>query len=422
METGNPRKLEKSMRVRIRIALVVGVLLCIAAVAGTIAVAEHAGKEPQQSEISSDTAQLIQRIEGPQVPNRQGLDGLTLQEVMAKLHTPGVSVAVIKDFKVQWAKGYGVADVKTGRAVAVNTLFQAASISKPVTAMAAMKFGQDGRFSLDDDVNKLLKSWHVPESEFTRQQTVTPRSLFSHTSGADDGFGFPGYAPGAPLPTLVQILNGEKPSNVGPVKFVRAPYQGYKYSGGGIVIMQVALTDLLGEPFAEMMQSTILGPLGMSNSTYQQPLPDAMQAHAAHAYDDEGRAMDAPWHVYPEQAAAGLWTTPTDLAKVAIEMQRALQGPSGMVLKEATAREMIAPTGAGPFGVGFQIEQKGQGWYFSHSGGNWGFQCRLLAHVRKGYGVVVMTNSGNGSKVVDEIEARVAAAYGWDSLDKPIFR
>lgn len=409
------------MKARIQSALVVGVLLCVAAAAGTVVVTESVARERRQSE-TTDTAQLIQRIESPQVPNRQGLDGLTLQEIMAKLHTPGVSIAVIKDFKVHWAKGYGVADLKTGRPVEVDTLFQAASISKPVTAMAAMKFVQDGRFSLDDDVNKFLKSWHVPESELTREQPVTPRSLFSHTSGADDGFGFPGYPPGAPLPTLVQILNGEKPSNVGPVKFARPPYQGYKYSGGSIVIMQVALTDMLGKPFDEIMQRTFLGPLEMSNSTYQQPLPEGMQARAAHAYDNNGKAMDASWHVYPEQAAAGLWTTPSDLAKVAIELQRAVRGPSGTVLKEETARQMIAPTGVGPFAVGFKIEQNGQGWYFSHSGGNWGFRCHLLAHVRKGYGVVIMTNSDNGEAVFDEIEARVAAAYGWDSLDKPIFR
>ena len=381
----------------------------------------HISEQTQEKQ-SQSVAELIRRIEAPQVPNRQGLDGLTLQEIMAKLHIPGVSVAVIRDFKVQWTKGYGVADVKTGRPVEVDTLFQAASISKPTFAMAALKYVQDGRFSLDEDANKLLKSWHVPESEFSRQQPVTPRSLFSHTSGADDGFGFPGYAPGAPMPTVVQILNGEKPSNVGPVKFVRVPYQGYKYSGGGIEIMQLALTELLGKPFAEMMESTLLGPLGMSNSTYQQPLPEKMAGRAAHAHGEKGEALDAPWHVYPEQAAAGLWTTPSDLAQVAIELQRALQGPAGKVLNEATAREMIAPTGAGPFAVGFQIEQKGQGWYFSHSGGNWGFRCHLVAHVRKGYGVVIMTNSDSGGGVIDEIEARVAAAYGWDTLDKPIFR
>lgn len=152
------------------------------------------------SDSADEVARQMQRIEGPQVPDRQGLDGLTLQEVMKQFHTPGLSIAVIRDFKTQWANGYGVADVKTGRPVEVNTLFQAASISKPVTAMAALRLVQEGRFSLDDDVNTLLKTWHVPESDFRREQAVTPRSVFSHTSGADDGFGFPGYAPGRPCP------------------------------------------------------------------------------------------------------------------------------------------------------------------------------------------------------------------------------
>ena len=373
--------------------------------------------------VSENVARLIQEIEAPQVPYRQGLDGLTLQEVMKHFHTPGVSVAVIKDFKVHWAKGYGVADEKSGRPVQVDTLFQAASISKPVTAMAALRLVQEGRFSLDDDVNNLLKSWRVPESDLTRDQSVTPRSLLSHTSGSDDGFGFPGYDPGVPLPSLVQILNGQPPSNRGPVLFKRRPYQAYKYSGGGIVIMQVLLGDLTGESFAGLMERIILGPLGLTNSTYQQPLPEALASRAAHAHNEEGKESVVPWHVYPEQAAAGLWTTPSDLARVAIELQRALHGPSGSILNETTAREMIAPTGAGPFAIGFEISKRGEGWYFSHSGGNWGFQCHLLAHVRKGYGVVIMTNgSGGAGQVIDEIESRVAAAYHWDSLDKPLFR
>ncbi len=372
----------------------------------------------------SDSADEVarQRIEGPQVPDRQGLDGLTLQEVMKQFHTPGLSIAVIRDFKTQWAKGYGVADVKTGRPVEVNTLFQAASISKPVTAMAALRLVQEGRFSLDDDVNTLLTTWHVPESEFRREQAVTPRSVFSHTSGADDGFGFPGYAPGASLPTPAQILNGQPPSNVKAVLFARPPYRACKYSGGGVLIMQVALTDLMGEAFDRFMENTVLKPLGMSESTYRQPLPESLAQRAAHAHDGDGHALDAPWHVYPEQAAAGLWTTPTDLARFAIEVQRAIHGPAGTALKEATAREMIAPAGTGPFAVGFEISKNGEGWYFSHSGGNWGFRCHLLAHVRKGYGVVIMTNGDLGGRVIEEVEARIAAAYNWDSLDKPVFR
>jgi CubicO group peptidase (beta-lactamase class C family) len=374
------------------------------------------------SNVNEEVAQVIHQIEAPQVPNRQGLDGLTLQEVMQKFHTPGLSIAVIKDFKIEWAKGYGVADVKTGRPVEINTLFQAASISKPVTAMATLRLVQEGRFSLDDDVNKLLKSWQIPSTDLTREQPVTLRSLMSHTSGADDGFGFPGYAPGAALPTLLQILNGQPPSNVGPVLFKRPPYQAYKYSGGGIVIEQLVLTDLLGEPFDQIIQRLILKPLGMSDSTYQQPLPESLAAQAANAYDEKGHVMDAPWHIYPEQAAAGLWTTPSDLARVAIELQRAIRGPEGAVLNQATAREMIAPTGVGPYAIGFAVQKDGEGWYFRHGGGNWGFQCHLLAHVRKGYGVVIMTNGNQGDRVIDELESRVAAAYHWDSLDKPLVR
>ena len=403
-------------------AILSTVLACVVALSVALQSTQNTSSRPEAKSSTDDVAQLIQRIEAPQVPNRQGLDGLTLQELMKQFHTPGVSVAVIKDFKIHWAKGYGLADVKTGRPVATNTMFQAASISKPVTAMAALKLVQDGRLSLDQDVNTILKSWHVPDSEFNREQPVTPRSLFSHTSGADDGFGFPGYAPDGPLPTPVRILNHEAISNVGPVLFTRPPYRGYKYSGGGVLIMQVALADLMGEPFDQFMRKTILQPLGMSDSTYQQPLPESLAGLASHAYGDDGQAMDAPWHVYPEQAAAGLWTTPSDLARVALELQRAIRGPAGTVLKQSTAREMIAPTGVGPFAIGFEIEKKGEGWYFSHSGGNWGFRCHLFAHVRKGYGAVVMTNANQGGRVMDEIESRVAAAYDWDTLEKPIFR
>jgi CubicO group peptidase (beta-lactamase class C family) len=160
----------------------------------------------------------------------------------------------------------------------------------------------------------------------------------------------------------------------------------------------------------------------MTNSTYEQPLPTSRESKAARAHNGQGNAMDAKWHIYPEQAAAGLWTTPTDLARFVIAIQQALSGPSDQVLAQAMAKEMITPVGVGPFAVGLEVRKRGEGWYFSHSGGNWGFQCLLVGHLRKGYGVAIMTNGDRGSQVIEEIEARVAAAYGWDSLDKPIPR
>lgn len=371
---------------------------------------------------SPDADSIIARVEGAQSPNRQGLDGYTIPELMQRFRVPGVSIAVIHDHKVHWVRTYGVADATSGVKVTPATRFQAASISKPVTAMAAMRLVQDGRLSLDDDVNNILRSWTVPASEHTRERPVTPRSLFSHTSGADDGFGFPGYAPGATLPSAVQVIRGDAPSPLGAVRFVRPPFAAMKYSGGGTTIMQVALADLTGEPFASLLQRLVLGPLEMTNSSYEQPPPAALEGALARAHNGGGARMADPWHVYAEQAAAGLWTTPSDLARWVIEVQRANAGPRGAVLTQASVREMLSPVGVGPFAVGLQVEKRGEGWYFSHGGANWGFRADVLGHVRKGYGVVVMTNGDNGGPVISEIEARVAAAYNWDSLHKPVLR
>jgi CubicO group peptidase (beta-lactamase class C family) len=367
-------------------------------------------------------AAMMARIEGPQSPDRQGLDRLTLQQVMERFRVPGVSVAVIKDFKIDWAKGYGLADVESGMRVDADTMFQAASISKPVAAMAAVRAAQDGRFGLDQDINAILTSWKLPDSEFTRGHPVTPRALMSHTSGLGDGFGFPGYHPSAPRPSLVEILNGSKPSNVGAVLMERPPFTAEKYSGGGVTLMQLAMVDALGRPYPEIMQSLVLGPIGMTNSAYEQPLSAAHDRHAARAHSGRGLAMDTKWHVYPELAAAGLWTTPTDLAKFAIEVQRTALGRSTRVLTRASVLEMLTPVGVGDYAVGFAITKKGEGWYFAHGGSNWGFQCSVIAHRVKGYGVAIMTNGDAGRPVINEIEARVAAAYGWDSLDKPVLR
>jgi CubicO group peptidase (beta-lactamase class C family) len=371
---------------------------------------------------AQDPAQMITTIENRQLPNRQGFDPYTLREIMDRFHVPGLSVAVIKDFKLHWAKGWGLVDVASDAKVDTETMFQAASMSKPVAAMASLKAIQEGKFALDQDINTILKSWKVPPGPFTNEIPVTPRSLMSHTSGTGDGFGFPGYSPSAPLPTVPQILDGISPSNVGKVRLERPPLTGFKYSGGGVTIQQLALTDVLGKPFPQLMRDFVLDPIGMANSTFEQPLPPERDKQAARAHDGSGRNKDAKWHVYPEMAAAGLWTTPSDLAKFLIEVQMALLGKSTRVLSKATMQEMVTPVGVGPFAVGFGIEKQGEGWYFGHGGSNWGFQSDMVAHRVKGYGVVIMTNSDSGGIVAREIRERVARAYGWDLLDKQIPR
>ena len=365
---------------------------------------------------------FIAAIEGTQTGRDGDLPALMLPALMQKLGVPGMSIAVIRDFEIHWARGYGIADVSTGAKVDPDTLFQAASISKPVAAMAVLKAVQDGTFTLDQDVNTILSSWKVPASEHTAKQPVTLRGLLSHTSGTDDGFGFPGYKPNAPMPTLVQILNGEQPSNVGRVLVARTPLTAFKYSGGGITLVQLLMTDALKRAFPDMMRDTVLAPLGMRHSAYEQPLSAERDKNAARAHDRTGAARDAKWHVYPELAAAGLWTTSPDLARFGIELQKSLHGKSNRVLNRVTVQEMASPVGVGPFAIGMQMDKVGEGWYLNHGGSNWGFQCLLFVHKSKGYGFAAMTNADSGGRLIAEMRQRVAAAYKWDMLDQPLRR
>ena len=358
----------------------------------------------------------------PAQPSGRVSDPAAVETLMKQFSVPGVSIAIIKDFKIAATYAYGVADAESGAKVTPDTMFQAASISKPVAAMVSLKAVQNGLFTLDQDVNTILKSWKMPDSPFTSERPVTPRSLMSHTSGTGDGFGFPGYAPGAPLPTVPQILDGLAPSNVRNVRLERPPLKGFKYSGGAVMIEQLALSDAAGKPFDEIARDWVLNPIGMTNSTYEQPLPAAREKQAARAHNRTATRMGDPWHVYPERAAAGLWTTPTDLARFAIEVQLAVLGKSTRVLSQASALEMITPVGVGPYAVGFTIQKEGEGWYFSHGGSNWGFQCGLIAHRLHGYGAAIMTNGDSGGSLIRELTKLIQQEYAWDAVDQPIPR
>ncbi len=351
-----------------------------------------------------------------------GLGSFTITELMKEYGVPSVSIAIIKNFQIHWAKGYGIADVKTGQITDTETMFQAASISKPVAAMGVLKAVQDGLLGLDQNINDILVSWKLDGKEFTKQQPVTPRTLTSHTSGLGDGFGFPGYEPGVTLPTTIQILEGHELSNVGGVFMEREPMTSFEYSGGGVTLMELALSDAHNRSFVDLMREEILDPIGMTRSSYAQPLSSEHDSNAARAHDSNGESRGPKWHIYPEHAAAGLWTTPTDLALFIIEVQRSARGESNRVLSQNIVQEMLSPVGVGPYSVGFSISKNGEGWYFSHSGSNWGFRALSVAHKIKGYGLVIMTNADQGSKIINELRRRIEQTYGWDSFSLPVNR
>ena len=364
---------------------------------------------PPQPEVPIE--ERIAAVEGALMPGLvfagEPAETQTLAERMEELHVPGVSVAVIRDGEIEWARGYGMADVESGRPVTPETLFQAASISKPVAALAALRLVQDGRIGLDDDVNTALTSWQVPANEFTEGAPVTLRRLLSHSAGTTV-HGFPGYARDVEQPSTVDVLDGN--GNTDPVRVDVEPGTLYRYSGGGYTVMQLLVADLHGKTFPEVMAETVLGPIGMSRSTYEQPLPESRWEEAATGYRADGSPVEGGWHVYPEMAPAGLWTTPSDLARYAIEVQHARVGESDAVITQATAEEMLRPVlsnhGLGP-GIG------NDGSTFGHGGANEGFRCNLVAALDGSWGMVVMTNGDAGGSLAREILLTLAREYGW---------
>ena len=343
---------------------------------------------------------------------------LDLAQVMQLANDPGLAVAVIDGFKIAWTKGYGFTEPSGTRRVTGRTLFQAASISKPVTAMGMLALVQQEKLSLDEDVNARLKTWKIPENEFTREQKVTLRRLASHTAGLTV-HGFPGYEVGEKLPTLVQILNGEKPANTLPIRVDLVPGTKERYSGGGVTIEQQVMMDVTGKPFATLMKQLVLDRISMRDSTYEQPLPPAWAARTATGTTSDGKPVRGRWHVYPEMAAAGLWTTPSDLAKFAIEIALSKHGRSNKVLSQRTVQDMVtAQPSTDDSGIGFGLPTQQPG-VFAHNGANEGFQALLAMNADTGQGIAIMANSDNGILVAEELRRSVAKEYAWKYPAEP---
>jgi CubicO group peptidase (beta-lactamase class C family) len=342
----------------------------------------------------------------------------TIDERMAFYKVPGLSIAVIKDYKLDWAKTYGWADKEEQRAVTTETLFQASSVSKSLSGVGLLKLAQDGKVALDADINTYLTSWKFPYDTTSHGKKITIANLLSHTAGLTV-HGFNGYTLSDSLPTVIQILDGKEPANSEAVRSMCEPDSIFIYSGGGTMISQLIVMDVTGKPYDVFMEETVLKPLGMNNSFYTQPPPAAKQAHLATAYHN-GTPVEGKFHVYPEQAAAGLWTTPTDLAQYIIETQRAIQGKSSKVLNQTYTRIRIKPYW-GAVGLGVFTLDHDDDAYFEHGGANEGFRCFYRGSLEDGNGVVVMLNADNNA-MLREIVNSVMAAYHWKGYEESMLK
>jgi CubicO group peptidase (beta-lactamase class C family) len=337
--------------------------------------------------------------------------------LMRRFRIPGLALTVIDGGAIVHESGHGTLRVSGEAPVTMTTPFQACSISKPVVALATLRLVDRGDLDLDADVNDLLTSWRLPANG-TWQPRVTLRQLVSHTAGLTTG-GFPGYRRDAARPTLPQVLSGVAPANTEGVRVDLLPRLHFRYSGGGTTVEQQVLEDVTGVPLADLVRSLVLEPLGMDDSDYSRPLPAAWHDRVAIGHREDGTEVPGGWMVYPEQAAAGLWTTPSDLCRYAIGVQRARAGTAGALLSLALAAEMLSPVAPTGFwdlehiGLGPFLGGSGATLRFGHGGSNDGYRCQLVAYAHTGQGAAVMTNSDNGRVCCFGVLDAVAEAMGW---------
>jgi len=355
----------------------------------------------------------IDQIENSLMKNIQikgdSVQKMNIYERMEHYNVPGVSIAVVENGRVKWAKGYGYANTKDSTVVDTETLFQAGSISKPIAALSALKLAEDGNVALDKDVNEYLKGWQVPENEFTKDEKVTLERLLTHTAGMTV-HGFPGYQQKDSFPEITDVLNGD--GNTPKIFVDTTPGSNWRYSGGGYTVMEKVVEDVSDLPLEAYMEKNILGPMGMKNSTYEQPISKKYQNNISAAYYRNGEIIEGLWHNYPEQAAAGLWTTPSDLTVYCIEVQEILKGKKDGILTKETVEKMLTKH-KNDWGLGPSLNGEKDSLVFGHGGKNAGFTNNMSAYAHLGHAVIVMTNADNGGQLAREIELGIFDYYGW---------
>jgi len=348
-----------------------------------------------------------------------------LLDTLARWHIPAVSLAVIHEYRIEWAEGYGFREMGQPERIDTNTLFQACSMSKAVTALAALHLVEQGKLDLDADINIFLTSWKLPRHA-SWQPSITLRQLLSHTAGTSVAW-YPGYHRDQDIPTLLEILEGDQPANTPGVRVTSLPGLRFRYSGGGFCVVQQMLMDVMQQPFPDLMRKLIFAPLGMQHSTYEQPLPSEQWPNAATGHRAEGAPVPGKWHISPEMAAAGLWTTPSDMARLALDLQSTKAGKPGQLLSPQMVNALLTPQSSagqrGDIGLGVFLEGIGStSARFGHAGDNTGFHCQWVSLVERGQGYVIMTNSDAGWRIIEKLDHLIPRVYAWPaahSVKKP---
>ena len=347
-----------------------------------------------------------------------------IEELMQMFKVPGISIAVVNDFEVEWVRCFGVKDIRTKEAVTLETLFEAGSASKTFTAAAILSAVEKKILDLDEDVNNHLISWKIPENDFTKKKKVSIRHLLTHTAGInrpDSMFS----AQEGKTPSIDQILKGESPALNDPAEVCFIPETDHMYSNFGYIILQKLLEDVAEKKFSGIMKEVIFEPLSMQNSTFEYPTTDELKQKSIVPHDKDGEARETGLNP-TALAQGGLLTTPKDIGNFLVELMKSYNGESNRLLSADIVKEMLSPqvkidpakyfgwTGQG-FGI-FLIEENDK-ILITHPGTNMpGATCMMIANPKTGQGAVIMANGINGELLNIQILYAIVKEYSWPKM------
>ncbi|MCS4301001.1 serine hydrolase [Chryseobacterium sp. BIGb0232] len=347
-------------------------------------------------------------------------DSLNIEPQLEKYKLPGFSLVVFENYKIVYSSQVGVKSMDSKEKLDENTAFSTASIAKPITALLCHILEEKGLINLNDPIDKYLKRWHLPKSKFTENNSPTWKQFLNHTAGTSQG-GFEDHYEGETIPTITQSLLGQIPRYDKEIEFLFTPGTSFEYSGGGYVIIQMALEDTLNKPIAELAQEYIFSPLGMKNTTMIQPNEKGFLKNVAFVHDKEGKVIKTGLPITPQVAPSGLWSTPTDLAKLSIEIQNALRNKNNKVISHQVAKEVTKVTAlknaVGGWSYGWQ---KSFGYsnydWFSCNGSNTGVGGNVLASMTDGNGMVYLANGEKPNRfpVMNNTRTKILTVMDWN--------
>jgi CubicO group peptidase (beta-lactamase class C family) len=348
---------------------------------------------------------------------------LNLEERMQFYKVPGLSLVVIDKKGIEWSKAYGVADAQTHELVTPDLPFQGGAFSQAIAAAAALHLVEKGTLDLDADVAAYLRTWMFPPPAPGSKNKITLRQLLTHSAGLS-GRVFEGYSAQESFPSLTQVLSGAKPAKNAPVWTDFKPGSRARASESGYIVLEQILSEVENKPFSAIAKEIVFDPLGMTNSTFEVLRRSGGPAMTASGHLRDGRLIEGGWHHYPEAAAKGLWTTPTDFAVFFLELLKAATDASSKVLAPPTARAMLSPQKEN-FAFGFSVDGPFDDINFSIRGKTDGYVCYAILYPVRGQGAVIMTNSDNGMLLIEEILRALSGAYKWPHFkpqEKPLYK